>query len=72
MADFLHKKLMMLAITLLDKQDGMPIEEWDLLRAVLEEEKTGDARDIIDNVATLQERVFLDETWVEENYHRFE
>jgi len=72
MGDFFHKKLMLLAITLLDKQDGMPLVEWDFLRGVLEEERTGDARDIMDNVSTLQERVFLDETWVEENYHRFE
>jgi hypothetical protein len=72
MSEYLHKKLMILAITLLDKQDGMDIVEWNLLRGVLEEERTHDAREIMENVVTVKERVFLDEEWVEQNYHKFE
>jgi hypothetical protein len=72
MGDYLHKKLIMLAIKLLDKQDGMPIEEWDLLRGVLEEEKTFDGREVMDNITAVGDRVFLNEDWVEANFHKFE
>jgi predicted transposase YdaD len=67
-----HNKLILLAITLLDKQEGMPIEEWNMLRAVLEHEQTFDSREIMDNITTVQDRVFLNEEWVETNYHKFE
>lgn len=72
MGDYFHKKLMLLAITLLDKQDGMDIEEWNTLRGVLEGEKTGDARDLMNHVIVVKDRAFLEEEWVEENYSRFE
>jgi len=72
MGEYLHKKIILLAIALLDKQDGMPVEEWNILRTVLEAEKTFDAREIMDNVTMVSDRVFLNEEWVEENFHKFE
>lgn len=74
MGDYFHKKLMILAITLLDKQDGMDIVEWNVLRECLEGEKTAEARDLIEHVVIViaKDRVFLEEEWVEENYSRFE
>ena len=68
MAD--NKKLMMYAVVMLDKQDGMDAEEWDLLKAAISD--SGDGRDIISNVTVMNKRAFLDETWAEENFHRFE
>lgn len=66
------KRFIMLAIILLDKQEGMPVEEWEHLRKALEEAKTGEARDVIDNVTVIKDRAFLDETWVEKNFHYYE
>ena len=65
-----HKKLMMLARVLLDNQDGMDSLEWELLKAVIQ--GSGDGQDIINNVTVVNHKAFLDETWVEENFHNFE
>ena len=68
----MNKELMRLAINLLDNPNGIAITTYDLLKAVLKADGSHDARELIDNVQIVGDVAFLDETWVEENYAKFE
>ena len=68
----IQKPLMLLAIKLLDKQDGMPSDEFEILERVLKATGTYNAAELLKNVTITKGVAFLNEDWAEENYGRFE
>ena len=66
------ESLMRLAIHLLDRQDGIEVETYDLLKEVMMSEGSHQFTDLMANVTVASKRAFLNEDWVEENYHRWE
>lgn len=68
----MNKALIQLAIKLLDTQDGIPIETYDLLKRCLVEAGDWGCREIIDNTIVASKVAFLDEAWIEENATKFE
>ena len=68
----IHKPLMLLAIKLLDKQEGMPIDEFEELEKVLKLTGNYNGQELLKNVTIVKDVAFLDETWADDNYGRYE
>jgi len=72
MNDSIHVELIRLAIHLLDSQDGVAIDTFDYLKSCLVKEDGSDIKELLENVTIHQDRAFLNEDWVEDNFSRFE
>lgn len=65
------RELMRLAIQLLDKQDGMPLKDYDLLKALLHKDGGHNCKELVKNVSVIKGHAFLEEDWVEENAPKY-
>jgi len=67
-----EKTLIMLAIKMLDKQDGLEIEIYEYLEQHLKNNGSWAVTDLLKNVTVIEGVAFLNEDWVEANYGKYE
>lgn len=68
----MNKSLIKFAVYLLDSQEGIDAESYDMLKHALIDDKSSISNAIVANTTVFQGRAFIEETWIEENAEELE